>query len=326
MIMSISLNITNSIIDHYEKKHCYYEFDEVFSTFIIPVRIEDDIAINAIEHKIKVTNYGYLIQSEPDVYVKAEKRYAILKFINMINCNLLSNSNQTFNFSFDVLTGAIRFNRCIECGDKYLSADEIDSITSFSEGNIYIFGKGFLDIIHNSVAPEIAVVSCMNELRKVLSHSDTKSEECIYTKLAGTTFDGRQGIISELKNANKLNTGHLLFLYREYDNEYDSNAVRVVHPETSKMLGYIPKDISRTLAEKIDAGIDLIAFVESVTGGNGYNLGINIKVCIDKEGLSYLGNDEDNYYGGGDFDDGIGDLNPYGLDGDDYDAWLDSFD
>lgn len=53
-----------------------------------------------------------------------------------------------------------------------------------------------------------------------------------------------------------------LQLQREKDNQYDTNAIRVI--SEGKMVGYLPMFISRVLAKDIDSGIDWFAEVDSV--------------------------------------------------------------
>lgn len=99
-----------------------------------------------------------------------------------------------------------------------------------------------------------------------------------YTKVSGTTFEGRDEVIEELYLNGDLDVGQELLLQRQPNNQYDRNAIAVVHPKTNEQVGFIPKSTASNLAPIIDSGIVCRAFVSAVTGGNGYNYGINIKI------------------------------------------------
>lgn len=99
-----------------------------------------------------------------------------------------------------------------------------------------------------------------------------------YTKLAGTTFNGRDEVIEELYLSGQLDVGQELILQRQPYNASDSNAIAVLHPSNNEQLGWISRQVAQTMAPKIDAGTTYRAFVSLVTGGNGYNYGINIKI------------------------------------------------
>ena len=70
----------------------------------------------------------------------------------------------------------------------------------------------------------------------------------ITTKLAGVTYDDAQ------RNIRNLNLQHIraFDLVRQPDNKHDRNAIRVVYQGTH--LGFIPKEISKYLAPRIDLG------------------------------------------------------------------------
>ena len=97
-----------------------------------------------------------------------------------------------------------------------------------------------------------------------------------YSKIAGTTFDGRQDIIEELSDCGMLNSGQSLFLKREPENPYDRNAIAILHPSTMQQLGYIEKNLAAEMAAKMDTGTRYSAEVSQLTGGTGYRYGVNI--------------------------------------------------
>ncbi|MBR5539576.1 MAG: hypothetical protein IKU61_06725 [Clostridia bacterium] len=99
-----------------------------------------------------------------------------------------------------------------------------------------------------------------------------------HTKIVGTTYDGRENIIKDLRERYLIFSGSNLVLVRQYDNIYDSNAVAVFF--IGKQLGFLSRDVAAKVAPLMDAGIPCTATVASVTGGGELHYGINIKVCI----------------------------------------------
>lgn len=102
-----------------------------------------------------------------------------------------------------------------------------------------------------------------------------------FTKVVGTTFNGRDETIEELYLDGDLDCGQRLILDRERNNAHDKNAIAVKHPKNMKQLGFIGRDIAAKLAPVMDSGIDCYAEVQCVTGGNTGRYGINIKVIYD---------------------------------------------
>lgn len=99
------------------------------------------------------------------------------------------------------------------------------------------------------------------------------ADEKFYTKIYGVTYDNRQELIS------KLRAGDSLLLKREPDNPYDENAIAFQNKRGEK-LGYVSKKIASWMADLLDNDTNISATVESVTGGNGYNRGVNILLEI----------------------------------------------
>jgi HIRAN domain len=103
------------------------------------------------------------------------------------------------------------------------------------------------------------------------------------TKVVGVSFceDYPQTIFSI---AGKVAMGSIpVSLLRDANNEYDQNAIRVLHD--GKMIGHIPMLISRVIAPDIDAGNDWSAEVESivVSPENPNQPGLRIKVWRSSE-------------------------------------------
>lgn len=53
-----------------------------------------------------------------------------------------------------------------------------------------------------------------------------------YTKVVGTTFDGRDEIIEELYFDGDMDCGQRLVLQRQKNNVHDRNAIAVMHPKS----------------------------------------------------------------------------------------------
>lgn len=91
----------------------------------------------------------------------------------------------------------------------------------------------------------------------------------LYSKIRGTSYT--QELIK------KLNSGEELYLVRYPDNPYDANCIAV--NSATGQVGYISKDLAKTLAPLMDSGTTLCCFVTVIIGGNnGYCFGVNIEI------------------------------------------------
>jgi hypothetical protein len=93
-----------------------------------------------------------------------------------------------------------------------------------------------------------------------------------FSKLSGTSFEGRQDKI------NKLVEGEVLTLEGEPTNKFDANAIKVISKEQG-MLGYIPKDTAAKIVEDVKNN-SVVCKVSQITGGNGLSYGCNIELEI----------------------------------------------
>jgi len=118
-----------------------------------------------------------------------------------------------------------------------------------------------------------------NELKKLgysLSQAFKKAwtqvKNTIKVRAAGTTFENRQERLQFLKqfHLNDLN----VTLEREPDNDFDSNAIKIVihiKPISRRtVIGYIPKELARELSKVIDMGIQVKASLIQIIGGYSY--------------------------------------------------------
>ena len=110
-----------------------------------------------------------------------------------------------------------------------------------------------------------------------------------YTKVAGVTFENRQRVIAKLERRGLLEEGEGLILKREPFNPYDSNAV-AVYASNGEQIGFLPKDIAKEAAPRMDRGVIYRATVVGVTGGDAENVyGVNIKISYDYTQESHSG-------------------------------------
>jgi hypothetical protein len=103
-----------------------------------------------------------------------------------------------------------------------------------------------------------------------------------YSKVHGTTFNGRQALLKRLLQYDSKSI--ILFFEREPENEYDSNAIKIIAQVKSKgtaVIGYVSRIIAKQIAPLIDLGYIPIVIFEGVTGVSGTgNLGCNFKFCL----------------------------------------------
>ena len=105
----------------------------------------------------------------------------------------------------------------------------------------------------------------------------------VSTKVAGTSFDNRQNVLSLLA---KYNPAHVsVKLVRDRSNAFDSNAVAVtaaVKGEVSAVIGYLPKAVASVVAVLMDKGLRIMSDTLSIVGGySGHdNYGARIIVKI----------------------------------------------
>ena len=109
-----------------------------------------------------------------------------------------------------------------------------------------------------------------------------------HTKLHGVTHtnaDGnhRQDLIEELSDAIDESGPLELAALREPENAFDRNAVGVFDTE-GRQLGYLSRQVAKTLAPLMDVGIPVSVVAEVVTGGGlSQNYGVNVRVSHDPE-------------------------------------------
>lgn len=102
-------------------------------------------------------------------------------------------------------------------------------------------------------------------------NANKKPNISFYTKLTGVTIGNRQEYIKKF-----LHNGTRLHLTRDRYNKFDPYAIAAYI--NSYHIGYLPKERAKDIAKYMDNGIEFECTVEKVTGGNGYNYGVNVKI------------------------------------------------
>lgn len=95
----------------------------------------------------------------------------------------------------------------------------------------------------------------------------------ITTRIVGVSFENRQETIA------KLHEGDRLWLEREPENRFDSNAIKVLR-NNSEQIGFLNRFLAQAIAPYLDAlGHPLRAKVLHLTGSSydGYSLGAAIQ-------------------------------------------------
>ena len=129
-----------------------------------------------------------------------------------------------------------------------------------------------------------------NELKKLgysLSQAFKKAwaqvKNTMKVRAAGTTFENRQERLQFLRqfHPNDLT----VTLEREPDNEFDSNAIKIVvhiKPISRRtVIGYVPKGLAKELSKVIDLGIPIKASLLQIIGGYSYKEAFGALVGIE---------------------------------------------
>ena len=141
------------------------------------------------------------------------------------------------------------------------------------------------DILYReSDAPSTQAPGIVDDLfenaNEILARDDYASiaeADSFVTKAVGVTFEGRQDVVSQLQ------AGDELLLERDYENDYDPNAVAILR-ENGDQLGYIRRQIAAHIAPLMDEGVGYSARVLDVTGGeDDRSFGVNIQVDREKD-------------------------------------------
>lgn len=121
---------------------------------------------------------------------------------------------------------------------------------------------------------QVDYLSTKKETSNAISNN-SKVNDMITTKIAGVTFENRQNYVK------KLRVGEKVKLIREPNNKYDKNAVAVYNLNNNQ-LGYIPKELAKSISDKMSAEEIPNAIVKYIAGGNGLNYGATLEITFTK--------------------------------------------
>mgnify|MGYP001082272725 CR=1 FL=1 len=83
----------------------------------------------------------------------------------------------------------------------------------------------------------------------------------IVTRVVGVSYEGRQNVVAQLTK------GETIFLVRDPDNIYDTNAIKVMRG-TGEYFGFVNRDLAVSIAPILDQREGVLrAYVVAVTGG-----------------------------------------------------------
>jgi len=117
------------------------------------------------------------------------------------------------------------------------------------------------------------LVDCLLLGRKYLITNFKPKIDGIFTQVVGINYRDKVKI---WKPWNEIEIGTELKLEREPQNNYDTNAIKILYDKNQ--LGYIPRDDAKELSLFIDEGQNYICTVESKFGSPGDNPILNIKL------------------------------------------------
>lgn len=105
------------------------------------------------------------------------------------------------------------------------------------------------------------------------------------TKIVGVTAENDKGTPIQIL-LSMLKTGDRLIFIREYNNQFDSNAIKVFS-QSGQHIGYISKELSAQLSPFLETNpqVELEGIVKEITGGtDGKLYGCNIRIWIQVSG------------------------------------------
>jgi len=98
----------------------------------------------------------------------------------------------------------------------------------------------------------------------------------IHASVVGVTYENRQAVVAQLT------VGEQVWLPREPQNPYDSNAIRVER-QNGQQIGYLSREFAASLAPQFDEyGKPVPAFVTNIVGGTYASsaLGVRIRFAV----------------------------------------------
>lgn len=197
-----------------------------------------------------------------------------IKSFNLTNKNNSTTKNIEHSRGSKILY--VRFNTLsdIKLGDFLVKKDQVIKLPKITLVNKEFLGWSYLEN-GKMIGPFLDELLITNNIELVASWKNkftiTNQSGKIFleTKLTGVTFNNRQS------NIKRLRINQELIYDREANNLYDSYAILVKNIYGDE-IGYIPKDINRQRALKIDNGSFFNINVKELKGFEGSNLGVTV--------------------------------------------------
>lgn len=170
----------------------------------------------------------------------------------------------------------VRFNTLsdIKLGDFLVKKDQVIKLPKLALETKEFLGWSYLEN-EKMIGPFLDELLITNNIELVASWKTKNTitnqfgKFFLETKLTGVTFNNRQS------NIKRLRINQELIYDREANNLYDSYAI-LVRNIYGDEIGYIPKDINRQMALKIDNGSFFNINVKELKGFEGSNLGVTV--------------------------------------------------
>ena len=153
--------------------------------------------------------------------------------------------------------------------------------------------ESFSDKVYKEVVKELdnnfRFNIATNNSNNIKKSYEQYKKDYFYTKIVGVTIGSRQEHIKKILEGSKLR------LCREKYNKYDRNAIAVY--SGINHIGYLSKKVASSLATNMDKyGSDYYCcIVEKITGGNEYNLGVNVKIICNYDTENFINSQIEDY-------------------------------
>lgn len=113
---------------------------------------------------------------------------------------------------------------------------------------------------------------------------EPKEQRSFFSKISGTGQQNPDGSYRQDIIPKYCTPGMPLVLRREPSNPYDPLAiglwieVKTIFSKKLVQIGYVGEHLTEELAEIIDQGESVAIQISQITGGDGYNYGVNIEI------------------------------------------------
>lgn len=148
-LVNYSTKIANSIIDYFKSEQWSYEFER--ENGIIQISFNVALKIKELKHIIAVEKKGFLFNTYIPLNGDMTSKGKIAELFNLIN-----NDIKIGKFSIDYEDGEIKFSSYTECGDTYLSLEDIKFKIMLHEFMYTQYEEALLAVMFQLKTPEQA--------------------------------------------------------------------------------------------------------------------------------------------------------------------------